>query len=172
VTLSRIGLGDLAGAAGDLAAARRYYADALPFARQYMGASPVARCLTCLAIIATRQGDLGPARAYLTESLERSMTAAHRRETVRALAAFAALARREGLTDRAVTLAAAEAALREDARLPARPHRREQYREAAGHLDDGQFERLWAAGLRLTAGEAAALATQPGARLRGVLEDE
>jgi hypothetical protein len=162
VALSRIGLGDLARAAGDLDAARRHYAAALPFAREYMSAAQAARCLTCIAVIAIRQGDLGPARSCLTESLGLTTAAAHHSGTARALAASAALALAERRPDLAVTLAAAETALRATARLSPRPSRRQHYRDRTA-LGDAEFSRLWAAGLRLTSSEAAALATQPPA---------
>jgi hypothetical protein len=162
--LYRTGLGDLARLAGDPAAARDHYLDALPFVREYMPAPEAARLLARVGAAALKLGDLAATRGYLSESLRISVAAGHRAGIARGLLAFARLALRERQPGRAVALAAAATALCEAARLPPPPPARTQrYLDAAAGLGAAEAARLWAAGLELTPRAAAELALEPPA---------
>jgi predicted ATPase len=161
----RIGLGDLARRAGDLDVARENYLAVLPLVRDVMPAVETARCLGRLGSTALAQGDPGAARGYLAESLQFSLAAGHRSGIARTLLLFADLAVLESRPDRAVLLAAAATALRQEVRPAAPSGRARRHLEAAPGrgLGAAEIARLWAEGLGLTSREAARLALQPPA---------
>jgi predicted ATPase/DNA-binding CsgD family transcriptional regulator len=160
-----LGLGDLARLTGDPAGAQRRYTEALAPLRE-LGARPeIARCLAGLGRIAMDTGDLPLARQRLAESLKLSQSTGSRIGVVRSLEAFAALEARDGRPDRAVRLAAAAAACRQAARLPAAAGSRIQriLDPAEATLGEAATRRLWAAGARLSSDAAVALALgEPG----------
>jgi predicted ATPase len=147
-----LGLADLCRATGDLPAARDRYQLALKLLRPYRHDRLIPRCLARLGRVALDLGDLPQARGYLTECLQLSLQSGRRSGISRSLLAFARLAVREGRPGRAVQLAAA--ALGD----PVPPARAQRYLDAAAGLGDAAVDRLWAAGLRLTARAAADLA--------------
>jgi predicted ATPase len=153
--LAALGLADLCRAAGDLAAARDGYQLALKLLRPVRNDPLIPRCLTGLGRVTLDLGDLPQARGYLTEGLQLSLRAGRRAWISRSLLAFAHLAVREGRPGLAVQLAAA--ALGE----PVPPARAQRYLDAAAGLGDAEVDRLWAAGLQLTARAAADLALAP-----------
>jgi predicted ATPase/DNA-binding CsgD family transcriptional regulator len=162
-----LGLGSLARLQGDPAGARRHYQAALPILREIDARPEIARCLAGLGRVALDQGDVAPARQYLAESLRLSHSTGARTGVARGLEAFASLAAGEGYTDRAVTLAAAAAALRAAAGLPPLSGARtERYLAPARRaLGEPVVGRLWAHGHGMPAGEAVALAFDaPGQR--------
>jgi predicted ATPase/DNA-binding CsgD family transcriptional regulator len=160
-----LGLGDLARFRGRPGEAHGWYVEALAILRE-IGARPeIARCLAGLGQVAMDLGAIEQARRHLTRSLRLSHATGARIGVARGLEAFAALAGREGQSDLAVQLAAASAALRETAGLPALAGARvERYLAPARHLlGDAAVARLWASG-QATDREAAialALGTSP-----------
>jgi predicted ATPase/DNA-binding CsgD family transcriptional regulator len=160
-----LGLGDLARFRSRPGEAHGWYVEALAILRE-IGARPeIARCLAGLGRVAMDLGAIEQARRHLTRSLRLSQATGARIGVARGLEAFAALAGREGQSDLAVQLAAASAALRETAGLPALAGARvERYLAPARHLlGDAAVARLWASG-QATDSEAAialALGTSP-----------
>jgi predicted ATPase/DNA-binding CsgD family transcriptional regulator len=159
---TQLGLADLARLTGDPEGARRRYEEALAIL-SVLGARPeIARCLAGLGRIAVEQADLALGRQHLTQSIGLSRATGSRIGMIRGLEAFAALAVREERPDRAVQLAAAAAALREAAHLPARSAARtERYLAAAQGLGQDAVRRLWAEGSGLDASAAVELAMAP-----------
>jgi predicted ATPase/DNA-binding CsgD family transcriptional regulator/tetratricopeptide (TPR) repeat protein len=160
-----VGLGDLARLRGDHATARQRYQDALAYLRELSSRPDTARCLAGLGRIEIEQGNLAAARANLSESLRLSYASGSRIGMARGLEALARLAIREGRPDDGVRLAAAVAALREEAQLPPVPGARMQrYLDAAQGLGQHAVARLWAEGSALppTAAVQLALGEQAG----------
>jgi predicted ATPase/DNA-binding CsgD family transcriptional regulator len=154
-----LGLGDLARLHGDADRAHASYLEALPFLREIDSKPEIARCLAGLGRVALDQGDTGLARVHLAESIRQSRSTGARIGVARGLEAFAALAIQEGRPERAVQLAAAAAALREAAGLPALSGARtERYLAPARGLGDQAVGRLWGQGLAMTGDAAVALA--------------
>jgi predicted ATPase/DNA-binding CsgD family transcriptional regulator len=92
VAQTRFGLGGLARARGDLAAAAGHYSSALAIYRQ-IGARPeIARCLAGLAWVALAERDLDLAAASLAESLQLSLAIGQRLAIARGIQAAAVLA--------------------------------------------------------------------------------
>jgi predicted ATPase/DNA-binding NarL/FixJ family response regulator len=159
VARTLLGLGDLARLTGDAPGARRRYEEALAILREVSARPETARCLAGLGRIATAQGDSALGRRYLTESIELSRATGSRIGVIRGLEAFAALALAEQRPDRAVQLAAASAALREQASLPSLSGARtERYLAAARSLGEDVASQLWAQGSGLDASTAVELA--------------
>ena len=126
-----------------------------------IGARPeIARCLAGLGRVAMDLGAIEQARRHLTRSLRLSHATGARIGVARGLEAFAALAGRESRADLAVQLAAAAAALRETAGLPALAGARvEKYLAPARRLlGDAAVARLWASGQAMDSEAAIALA--------------
>jgi predicted ATPase/DNA-binding CsgD family transcriptional regulator len=160
-----LGLADLARLTGDPGGAQRRYAEALAILRQVNARPEIARCLAGLGRIATDQGEIALARQHLTESIGLSRSMGSRIGMIRGLEAFAALTVAERRPERAVQLAAAAAALREAAHLPARSGgRTERYLAAARGLGQDAVSRLWAQGLSLDASSAVGLAVEAPAQ--------
>jgi predicted ATPase/DNA-binding NarL/FixJ family response regulator len=107
------GLGSLARARRDNAAAIRHFTSALELFRQIGARTEMARCLAGIGWIRLASNDLPAAAASLAESLELSMASGQRLAIARGLEAFAALAaaRRDDVA--AVRLEGAAAAIRE-----------------------------------------------------------
>jgi predicted ATPase/DNA-binding CsgD family transcriptional regulator len=155
-----LGLGDLARFRSRPGEAHGWYVEALAILRE-IGARPeIARCLAGLGRVAMELGAIEQARRHLTRSLRLSHATGARIGVARGLEAFAALAGREGQADLAVQLAAAAAALRETAGLPAVAGARvERYLAPARHLlGDAAVARLWASGQAMDSEAAIALA--------------
>jgi predicted ATPase/DNA-binding CsgD family transcriptional regulator len=174
-----LGLASLERLLGNLDGARGYYLRALDLLRPVKGDPEISRCLAGLGRVALDRGDLAEARQYLSQGLEMSLAIGSRTGISRGLLAFATLAVREGRPDRAVQLAAAVTALSAGSALPARsdreserplreaahlpplpPERVQRYLDAAAGLGQGEVDRLWAAGLKLTPAAAAELALE------------
>ena len=159
VARTLLGLADLARLAGDSGVAQRRYEEALAILR-VLGARPeIARCLAGLGRIAIDRGDIALGRRHLAQSIELSRSTGSRIGMIRGLEAFASLAVTERQPDRAVTLAAAAAALREAGHLPPQAAARtERYLAAARGLGEETVTRLWAQGAALDASSAVDLA--------------
>jgi predicted ATPase/DNA-binding CsgD family transcriptional regulator len=165
-----LGLGDLARLRGDPGDARRQYLEALVILRQIDARPEIARCLAGLGRVAMDVGAVALARQHLAESLRLSHSTGARIGVARGLEAFAALALREDQPGPAVQLAAAAAALRDVAGLPALSGARtERYLSAARHLGEPAVARLWARGKIMGSDEAVALALDitPGTQNMG-----
>jgi predicted ATPase/DNA-binding CsgD family transcriptional regulator len=155
-----LGLGDLARFRSRPGEAHGWYVEALAILRE-IGARPeIARCLAGLGRVAMDLGAIEQARRHLTRSLRLSHATGARIGVARGLEAFAALAGREGQADLAVQLAAAAAALRETAGLPAVAGARvEKYlAPARSLLGDAAVARLWASGQAMDSEAAIVLA--------------
>jgi predicted ATPase/DNA-binding CsgD family transcriptional regulator len=155
-----LGLGDLARFRSRPGEAHGWYVEALAILRE-IGARPeIARCLAGLGRVAMDLGAIEQARRHLTRSLRLSHATGARIGVARGLEAFAALAGREGQADLAVQLAAAAAALRETAGLPAVAGARvEKYLGPARRLlGDAAVARLWASGQAMDSEAAITLA--------------
>jgi DNA-binding CsgD family transcriptional regulator len=135
----------------------------------------IARCLVGLARVAMSLGEPGVARQHLTESIQLCRRTGNRIGVARGLEACAGLAVAENDTERAVTLTAAAAALREASGLPPlSAARAERYLAPARRLGgDHVVSRLWNRGLGLKAEAAIELAIKPTVTLpsRAVLRD-
>ncbi|MGO9297706.1 MAG: LuxR C-terminal-related transcriptional regulator [Streptosporangiaceae bacterium] len=153
-----LGLGDLARLTGDGAAARQRYQEALAILREVDARPEIARCLAGLGRIALAEGDLPAARQRLAESMRLSRAIGSRIGVIRGLEAFAALALQEQQPGRALLLAAAAAACRREAALPAPAERIQRYLDAAAGLGHEEVARLRAGGGALGSGAATALA--------------
>jgi len=107
------GLGSLARARRDNAAALRHFSSALELFRQIGARTEMARCLAGIGWVCLASPDLPTAAASLSESLELSMATGQRLGIARGLEAFAALAlaQRDDVT--AVRLEGASAVLRD-----------------------------------------------------------
>jgi len=162
VARTLLGLGDLARVTGDPGGAQRRYEEALSILR-VLGARPeTARCLAGLGRIAIGRTDTATGRRHLAQSIELSRSTGSRIGMIRGLEAFASLAVTERQPDRAVTLAAAAAALREAGHLPPQAAARtERYLAAARGLGPEAVTRLWEHGAGLDAASAVELALAP-----------
>jgi predicted ATPase/DNA-binding NarL/FixJ family response regulator len=154
-----LGLGDLARLRGDRDTARQHYREALAYLREVSSRPDTARCLAGLGRIEIDQGDLAAARANLSESLRLSYASGSRIGMARGLEALARLVILEGRADDGIRLAAAVAALRQEAQLPPVPGARMQrYLDAAQSLGQHAISRLWAEGSAMTSAAAVRLA--------------
>jgi len=169
VARTLLGLADLARLTGDPGGAHRRYEEALAILREINARPEIARCLAGLGRIALDQGEIARSRQHLAESIELSRSIGNRIGTIRGLEAFGALAIAERRPERAVQLAAAAAALREAAHLPAwSSARTERYLAAARGLGQDAVSRLWAEGLSLDASSAVELALEAPSASGGV----
>ncbi len=158
-----LGLGDLARLTGDMDQARQRYTSALRIVREINAKPEIARCLVGLGRVALGQGDRATASEYFGSSLELSQSTGSRIGVIRGLDAFAVLAADEDDPASAVRLAAAAAALRAEAGLPAVPaSRTARIMEAAAGLTEQAISDLRAAGSALSSDEAIALALTVG----------
>ncbi|HEY2077496.1 MAG TPA: LuxR C-terminal-related transcriptional regulator [Streptosporangiaceae bacterium] len=107
------GLGNLARAHRDNAAALRRFSSALELFRQIGARTEIARCLAGIGWVALASLDLPTAIASLSESLELSMATGQRLGIARGLEAFAALAVVQGDDLTAVRLEGASDVLRD-----------------------------------------------------------
>jgi predicted ATPase/DNA-binding CsgD family transcriptional regulator len=163
VARTLLGLGALARLRRDPAGAMDCYQAALPILREIDSRPDIARCLAGIGRVALDQGQLVLARPHLAESLRLSQLTGARIGVARGLESFAALCAREGQARPAVVLAAAAAALREAAGLPApSADRTQQYLDAARSLGQEALTELWEEGLRLTPDAAVTLALTSG----------
>ncbi|MDX6336580.1 MAG: hypothetical protein QOG05_3920 [Streptosporangiaceae bacterium] len=163
VARTLLGLGALARLRRDPAGAMDCYQAALPILREIDSRPDIARCLAGIGRVALDQGQLALARPHLAESLRLSQLTGARIGVARGLESFAALCAREGQGRPAVLLAAAAAALREAAGLPApSAGRTQQHLDAARGLGQEALTGLWEEGLRLTPDAAVTLALTSG----------
>jgi predicted ATPase/DNA-binding NarL/FixJ family response regulator len=159
VARTLLGLGDLARLTENPARARQHYQEALGILREISARPEMARCLAGLGRIEIGLGELSVARQYLSESIELSQFTGSRISVIRGLECFAELAVASDNVELAVQLAAAAAALRRAASLPeASASRTRRLMTAAGGIDEGVREQLWAAGSALTSAQAVELA--------------
>jgi len=107
------GLGALARARRDHAAALSHFGAALALYRAIDARPEIARCLAGVGWVALSQRDLALARASLTESMQLSLAAGQRLAIARGIEALGVLALAEGDPVRAVRLEGAALALRE-----------------------------------------------------------
>jgi predicted ATPase/DNA-binding CsgD family transcriptional regulator len=107
------GLGSLARARRDNAAALRHFSSALELFKQLGARTEIARCLAGIGWVSLASLDLPVAAASLSESLELCMATGQRLGVARGLEAFAALAVAQGDDVAAVRLESASAVLRE-----------------------------------------------------------
>jgi len=107
------GLGSLARARGDNAAALRHFSSALELFRQIGARTEIARCLAGIGWVCLASLDLPTAAATLSESLELSMATGQRLGIARGLEAFAGLAVVQGDDVTAARLEGASAVLRD-----------------------------------------------------------
>lgn len=162
-----IGLGRLAEARGDRAAARARYEEALPPLRE-IGARPeIARALAGVGRIALAQGDPAAAREALTGSLLLARATGVRLDAARVLDTFAELVAREGDPRRAVLLGGAAAGLRDAAGRCAGGGRFERRLEPIRRkLGAPLVAQLWGEGRALPLNDAVAQAVSvPGPRV-------
>jgi predicted ATPase/DNA-binding CsgD family transcriptional regulator len=109
------GLGRLATARGDHAAALRHFRAALAIYREVDARPDMARVLAGIGSVALAQGDLALASASLTESVRLSLATGQRLTIARGLEAYAVLAAASGDPAGSARLAGAACALREAA---------------------------------------------------------
>ncbi len=107
------GLGSLARARRDNAAALRHFRSALELFKQLGARTEIARCLAGIGWVSLASLDLPTAAASLSESLQLCMATGQRLGVARGLEAFAALAVMQGDDVAAVRLETASAELRE-----------------------------------------------------------
>jgi len=152
------GLGGLARARGDNAAAIRHFSSAVELFKQIGARTEIARCLAGIGWVCLASLDLPTAAASLSESLELCMATGQRLGIARGLEAFAALAvvQRDDVT--AVRLEGASEVLREavDAVRPASARGRLDALLSAAHqrLGPASTASLQAEGRRLSMHEA------------------
>ncbi len=154
------GLGRVARARGDPAAAVRCFEEALGIYRQIDARPEMARCLAGMGLVALAGQDLPRAREHLGQSLRLSLATGQRLPAARGLAAFAALAVASGEPEKALRLAGAARALLGEigARSPAPARRLDEVTAAAG-------AGLGAAAAAALAAEGATLALDDAVRL-------
>ena len=114
-------LGDVARESGDLAGARRLYQQGADLFRDHGDPWGTGRSLADLGDLAREENDLATASRLFRDALGIFTALKHRRGIARVLDGFAGLAARAGDAERAVTLAAAAAALRQTVGAPQRP---------------------------------------------------
>jgi predicted ATPase/DNA-binding CsgD family transcriptional regulator len=152
------GLGTLARARNDNAAALDHFRHALEFFRQLGARTEIARCLAGIGWVSLASGDVPAATDSLAESLELSMATGQRLGVARGLEAIAALAVVQGADTVAVRLEGASTVLREtvgpvrSASAQARLER--LIASAHQRLGQGPTESLLADGRRLSMHEA------------------
>jgi predicted ATPase/DNA-binding winged helix-turn-helix (wHTH) protein len=142
--------GDIARAKGHMASARGLYQRALSAFREAGDPWGSARSLTDLAYIDCEQGDHLAAHAAYRDALEIFAGLEHRRGMARALEGSACLALAQGRAERALTLAAAAAYLRQLISAPL--DQAEQFKldqtllPAWESLSEAEGKRAWAEG--------------------------
>jgi predicted ATPase/DNA-binding CsgD family transcriptional regulator len=152
------GLGTLARARNDNAAALDHFHRAIELFRELGARTEIARCLAGIGWVSLASGDVPAAAASLAESLELSMATGQRLGVARGLEAIAALAVVQGADTVAVRLEGASTVLREGVgpvRSAAAQARLERLIGSAHQrLGQGATESLVADGKRLSMHEA------------------
>jgi predicted ATPase/DNA-binding CsgD family transcriptional regulator/tetratricopeptide (TPR) repeat protein len=160
------GLGSVARARLDHAAALNHFRRALAIYREIDAKAEIARCLAGIGWVALAQHDAGLARTSLTESLQLSLAIGQRLALARGLEACAVLAVAEGRPARAARLEGAALALREAVgqvpSSPARTRLGDLLEAARGAVGGPAADALLAEGAAMSADEAVALATGSG----------
>src|SRR5215469_1717717 len=152
------GLGNLARARRDNAAALRHLRSALELFGQIGARTEMARCLAGIGWVALASVDLPTAAASFAESLELSMATGQRLGIARVFEALAALAAMRGDDAAAVRLDGASAALRDvvgQPRSPAMQGRLDRLLASARHRLGPEAAVLLAEGTRFSTAEAA-----------------
>jgi predicted ATPase/DNA-binding CsgD family transcriptional regulator len=103
----RYGLGRVARARDDPAAAIRYFESAHAIYSQIEARPEMARCMAGIGLVALAQGDEARARASLADSLRLSLITGQRLPIARGIAALASVSALEGDYERAVQLGSA-----------------------------------------------------------------
>lgn len=119
-------LGDVARDQGDLASAQTYYQEALQIFQELGDRWGIAGTLADLGNLAGAQGDYDRANAFYQESLRVFQELKHKRGTARLLECFASAAAAQFRAERALRLAGAAAALRENIGAPLAAAEREK----------------------------------------------
>jgi predicted ATPase/DNA-binding CsgD family transcriptional regulator len=157
------GLGGVARARQDHAAALGHFRQALAIYREIDAKAEIARCLAGIGWVALAQRELELARTSLTESLRLSLATGQRLAIARGLEAFAVLAVAEDRPARAARLEGAALALREAVgqvpSLPARARLGDLLESARRAVGGATADALLASGAAMSADEAVALAT-------------
>jgi predicted ATPase len=115
---TRNGLGVLAVAQGDLGTARTHHEQALAIQRDLGDKSGIAFSLRELGAIVAEQGDVPTGCAHLAECMEILRELGDRQELAPAIEACACVAARAGQGERALQLAGAASALRDELACP------------------------------------------------------
>ena len=115
---TRNGLGVLAVAQGDLGTARTHHEQALAIQRDLGDKNGIAFSLRELGAIVAEQGDISTACGHLAECMEILRELGDRQELAPAIEACAGVAGKAGEGERALRLAGAAAALREEMACP------------------------------------------------------
>ncbi|HEX5504685.1 MAG TPA: hypothetical protein VFW96_18855 [Thermomicrobiales bacterium] len=153
----------------DLAAARRYLAEAEALAGMHDDATTVAACVALLGMIALRVGDLAGAGELLAAALRHCRASEDEYDGQLVLEQLAHLAALRGRPADAVRWHGAAAAVRERLRLPALPAlprdqalRERQQRELRALVGAEAYEQLWKEGWRMPLAQAVAEALASG----------
>ena len=158
-------LGDTARERGDFAAAREMYAHAVETFRRQKDGWGTARSLADLGDLSCEQGDPAAARAFFDEALTGFLDVGHRRGVAKVLEGIACLAAKRGEPERALRLAGAAAALRDETGAPARPLEKDRLDAAIDPawkaLPSEVARNAWTSGARMSLAEALDFARQP-----------
>jgi len=150
--------GDIALAQGDVVAARELYECALVAFREAGDPWGAARSLTDLAYIDCDRGDHVAAHAACREALEIFAGLGNRRGIARAIEGSACLALGQGHAERALTLAAAAAHLRQLIGAPLRPAEQSKLDQTLAQawelLGEATGKRAWTEGSALSLAKA------------------
>ena len=151
---------------GDLGSARPMLEESLATYRRIGFPRFIGLLLLTIGKLYRMESNPERSRAVLIESLETLLASGERLEIHGALDELAHLAVDEGRPDRAVTLAAAAAELREAVQAGSFPdvmRRRELWlADARRQLGDKRFEAVWSAGQAMSPDEAVAYARAAG----------
>jgi Tetratricopeptide repeat len=154
--------GDVARRHNDGAEARRLYQRAVERFTSLGDLWGIARSSSDLAYVACDDGDHAAAHDLFAGALLALERLDHKRGIARVFDGFAYLAQREGKSDRALTLAAAAAAVRRTFGAPARPADEavleQSLHGARNAYDRATAEAIWTGGQRLTLEDAVTLA--------------
>ena len=166
MTVAVLSAGLVATAMGDLDAAARYLREASDLAGRFDHAGLSGWSQVQLGTVALARGRPEEARELLERGLELSLATRSTRNVTLCLTAFAQLAFVTGDGDRAALLAGAAEGLRERVGLRAWPLQREGEAQAVAQMRQAlgadRFDKGFAAGRRLSRGEAVAAVRETG----------
>jgi tetratricopeptide (TPR) repeat protein len=154
VALALNGLGEVAEASGDHAGAKELYRDSLARYRQIDDPWGIAAVLRDLGDLACRDGDPSGACVFYREALSIFHKMGHRRGMALLLQRLARCAGEKGHPDRALTLAAAGAAMREKLGMSLSPAEHDELdrvmERARGELPAVKQDQAWSDGRAMT----------------------